>query len=81
LPSIGLQKWIALFGNGVEAYAEWRRTGIPELKPGPQAENGGLIPVRLPYPQSEERRNGVNLKAAKDRQNGASLNDRLWWNQ
>jgi hypothetical protein len=81
LPTIAFQKWIALFGNGVEAYAEWRRTGIPELQPGPDADNGGLIPVRLPYPSSEERRNGQNLKAAVDRQGGASLNDRLWWNR
>lgn len=81
LPSIAFQKWIALFGNGVEAYAEWRRTGYPELQPGPDAQNDGLIPVRLPYPTSEERRNGANLKVAKDRQGGASLNDRLWWHK
>jgi hypothetical protein len=81
LPSIGLQKWIALFGNGVEAYAEWRRTGFPNLQAGPSALNGGLIPVRLPYPQSESSRNGVNLSAAIARQGGASLNDRLWWNK
>ncbi len=79
LASIGLQKWIALFGNGVEAYAEWRRTGYPNLVAGPDALNGGAIPVRLPYPQSEADRNGVNLQAAIDRQGGASLNDPVWW--
>jgi hypothetical protein len=81
MPSIGFQKWIALFGNGVEAYAEWRRTGFPELTPGPDADNNGVIPVRLPYPSSEERRNGENLRAAKARQGGAGLNDPLWWNK
>src|SRR5690606_18717079 len=31
--SIGDQKWIALFGQGPEAYAEWRRLDYPELTP------------------------------------------------
>ncbi|MBK1441711.1 SusD/RagB family nutrient-binding outer membrane lipoprotein [Parapedobacter sp. ISTM3] len=26
-----MQKWIALYGNGVEAYNDYRRTGLPEL--------------------------------------------------
>lgn len=81
LESIGLQKWIALYGNGPEAYAEWRRTGYPALTPGPDAENGGLIPVRLPYPISEARRNGANLQEAIDRQGGATLNHPLWWDK
>ena len=29
LQQIGLQKWIALFTQGTEAWAEWRRTGNP----------------------------------------------------
>src|SRR5690606_22697577 len=53
LRQILLQKWIALFGNGPEAYAEWRRTGVPQLMPGPDAINDNLIPLRLPYPASE----------------------------
>lgn len=30
---IGEQNWIALYGQGVEAWTEWRRTGIPALSP------------------------------------------------
>lgn len=26
-----IQKWIALFPNGQEAWTEWRRTGYPKL--------------------------------------------------
>lgn len=81
LESIAFQKWIALYGNGVEAWAEWRRTGVPTLLPGPDAQNDGRIPVRLPYPDSERHRNGANLQAAIDRQGGASLNDPLWWDR
>lgn len=79
LPSIGLQKWIALYGNGPEAYAEWRRTGYPVLVAGPDALNGGAIPVRLPYPESEARRNGENLDEAIARQGGDGLSDPVWW--
>jgi hypothetical protein len=46
LRQIWLQKWIALYGNGPEAFAEWRRTGTPNLdRPGPDALNDGRIPV------------------------------------
>lgn len=79
LQQIGLQKWIALFGNGPEAYAEWRRTGYPNLQPGPDALNDGNIPLRLFYPASEASLNGVALKEAQDRQGGATMNAPVWW--
>jgi hypothetical protein len=81
IPSIGLQKWIALYGNGPEAYAEWRRIGYPMLRPGPNAANDGLIPRRLRYPVSEQSLNGANLAAAVSRQGGAELNNRVWWDR
>ncbi|MFV0323816.1 MAG: SusD/RagB family nutrient-binding outer membrane lipoprotein [Bacteroides xylanisolvens] len=33
LEKIIIQKWIALFPNGQEAWTEWRRTGYPKLNP------------------------------------------------
>ncbi len=80
LEQIWLQKWISLFGNGPEAYAEWRRTGCPYLQPGPDAINEGLIPVRLPYPDRERSLNRVAVEEAMARQGGATLNTRVWWN-
>lgn len=79
LRQIALQKWIALFGNGVEAYAEWRRTGYPELSIGPDADNDGRIPVRLFYPASEFSLNAEAVEAAQARQDGGTLNTRVWW--
>jgi hypothetical protein len=81
LRQIWLQKWITLFGNGPEAYAEWRRTGTPQLTPGPDALNDGRIPVRLFYPQVEDRLNKSAVEAARARQNGDSFNDRIWWHR
>jgi len=79
LDQIFLQKWIALFGNGPEAYAEWRRTGVPELVAGPDAINSGMIPVRLPYPDREKSLNREAVEAAIARQNGATINTPVWW--
>lgn len=79
LDQIALQKWIDLFGQGLEAYAEWRRTGIPVLQPGPDALNGGLIPVRLFYPASEQSLNEAAVNEAIARQDGATMNTRVWW--
>lgn len=64
---IGLQKWIALFSQGLEAFAEVRRLDQPVLKPGPGAVLDH-IPLRYPYPFSEDQFNSANLRAAMQRQ-------------
>lgn len=79
LEQIWLQKWIALYGNGPEAYAEWRRTGVPSLLAGPDALNDGHIPVRLQYPERERTLNRIEVEKAISRQSGASLNTPVWW--
>ncbi|MEO7648321.1 MAG: SusD/RagB family nutrient-binding outer membrane lipoprotein [Gemmatimonadaceae bacterium] len=75
---IALQKWIALFGQGSDAWAEYRRTGVPNLTAGPAA----IIPTvarRLTYPLSEQSFNKANLDAAIAAQGGAALTNRVWW--
>lgn len=63
--SIGEQKWIALFPNGYEAWAEWRRLDHPVLVPHSGALNGsGEIPRRHAYPTSEVQLNAENYQAA-----------------
>ncbi|HEX6941101.1 MAG TPA: SusD/RagB family nutrient-binding outer membrane lipoprotein [Longimicrobiales bacterium] len=79
---IATQKWIALYGNGTEAFAEVRRTGFPVLTPGPSAENvnGGQIPFRMPYPGAEQTRNGSALAAAIAAQGGGNdYSTPMWW--
>lgn len=74
------QKWIALYGQGLEAWAEYRRTGIPVLTPPALNTNNGVVPTRLPYPGSEESLNFTNFDAALKRQGGQ--NDKklkLWY--
>ena len=79
LVKIGTQKWIALHFNGLEAWYDWRRTGIPEIIPGPTAANDGRVPVRYIYPLSEQSLNGINRAEAVSRQGADDLNTRVWW--
>ncbi len=80
LTQIALQKWIALFGQGVEGWSEWRRTGVPNLTPVPEAKTSDKsVARRLQYPNSEQSFNNANLQAAISNQGGATMTHRLWW--
>ena len=81
LAKIGTQKWVALFFNGLEAWYDWRRTGLPALTPGVSNLNNNLIPVRMPYPIAEQTLNGANRDAAVTRQGVDNLNTKVWWDQ
>lgn len=77
--SIGDQKWIALFGDGLESFAEWRRLDYPELAPGPAAILEGKIPVRFIYPGTEQSLNGDNYKKAVASQGADLPTTKLWF--
>lgn len=53
------QKWIANMFNGDEAYMDWRRTGLPDLKAGPFAREE-VMPLRFRYPDDELNINTAN---------------------
>lgn len=78
LAKIALQKWIALYFNGLEAWFDWRRTGMPAIVPGPANLNNNKVPVRYIYPLSEQSLNGTNREAAVQRQGADDLNTRPW---
>jgi hypothetical protein len=77
--SIGEQKWIALFGQGLEAFAEWRRLDYPQLQPAVAGTLNGKIPVRFIYPGTEQSLNGANYKAAVADQGADVLTTKLWF--
>lgn len=81
---IGTQKWLAIFPDGWEAWAEFRRTGYPDLYNLIASDNADL-PVgtfikRLTYPNTEYTSNlngvnsGIKLLGGSD---NASI--KLWW--
>ena len=78
---IGEQVWIVTFLNEYEAYANWRRTGFPDLVPVnyPGNESNGQIPRRLRYPQAEASLNGEMYDAAVSRQGADQFTTRMWW--
>ncbi|HKS07843.1 MAG TPA: SusD/RagB family nutrient-binding outer membrane lipoprotein [Gemmatimonadaceae bacterium] len=83
LQQIHLQKWIALFTQGSEAWSNWRRTGHPStIVAGPSAYPEGIpLARRLPYPGSEQSVNAEALAAAIARQGADTYATRMWWDQ
>jgi hypothetical protein len=79
LPQLYLQKFISLFFTGFEGWSDYRRTGYPQLVPGPTNVNDGKIPARIPYPLQEQTLNETNYKQAVAQMGGDDLNTRLWW--
>jgi hypothetical protein len=81
--SIGNQKWIALFGQGVEAWAEWRRLDYPRLSvvASPAGAANRKIPVRFLYPTNEQSVNAASREAAVARQGADLLTTKLWWDK
>lgn len=79
LDQIAIQKWMALFVTGMEAYFDWRRTGRPEIAPGPDNVNNNQVPLRFTYPGAEQALNGTNWKEAIDRIGGDDeINAKMW---
>ena len=81
LARIALQRWIAAFPNGNEAWAEWRRTGVPNLSGTRFATNaGGKIVRRYVYGVNDYNFNNAQTKAAAARISGGDTQDgRVWW--
>ncbi|MCY2688330.1 SusD/RagB family nutrient-binding outer membrane lipoprotein [Salinimicrobium sp. TH3] len=74
---LGMQKWIALYNRGFEAWSTWRKLDVPEL---PNAAQSGLpVPLRFTYPTTEATLNGENLAAAISAMGGDELQTRIFW--
>lgn len=79
LEQIATQKWIANIGNGYESWIDWRRTGFPTLKTISASLNNDLIPVRMPYPNTEAALNTANYNTAAANADNNSINAKVWW--
>ncbi len=79
--SIGDQKWIALFGQGLEAFAEWRRLDYPQLQPAAAGVLNGRIPVRFIYPGTEQTLNSKSYQDAVNAQGTDNLLTHLWFDR
>lgn len=91
LEKIITQKWLALYPDGAEAWAEHRRTGYPKLfaiktNTSGSGSVGGVISSgtsikRLPLPSSEYTTNGTLVNEAVNKYlNGTdAASTKLWW--
>ena len=69
LQRIITQKWIACYPLGLEAWAEYRRTGYPDLAPAIDNLSNGAVDTnrgmrRLRFPYTEKDLNTANYNAA-----------------
>jgi hypothetical protein len=87
LEKIITQKWLALFPDGPEAWAEFRRTGYPKLFPVVNNNSNGTINTatqirRIPFPQSEYNLNRAGVLTGVAALGGADGGGtKLWWDK
>jgi hypothetical protein len=79
LKQLAEQEWIALYGQGFEAWTEYRRNGFTTLKPGPLAVLN-QVPTRLTYPDNEQTLNSANYKSGVSLlKGGDKLTGTFYW--
>jgi len=82
LEQIIVQKYIALFGDPYEAWAEHRRTGYPRIWIGSLSalDTDNAIPRRSAYPLDEYNLNSSSVATAAGRlDEGDILTSHVWW--
>lgn len=82
LERIMIQKWIALYPLGQEAWSEIRRTGFPKVFNLPNQANDNIetVPNRLPFSYNEYLNNKTNTENAVGLLGGEdNFATKLWW--
>ncbi|MDX5421507.1 MAG: SusD/RagB family nutrient-binding outer membrane lipoprotein [Hymenobacteraceae bacterium] len=79
LEKIITQKWVHQYLNGFEAWADWRRTGFPNLEPAMDAVDDRGIPRRMGYPSNAKALNETSYNEAITRQGPDDNYTRIWW--
>lgn len=81
---VGTQKWLAIFPDGIEAWAEVRRSGYPKLYPVVNSENAdlpqGTFIRRIVFQDIEKQTNAAAVTAAATKLGGPdAASTPLWW--
>lgn len=74
---IGIQKWLALYNRGFDAWVDVRRLDYPALVAPPDALSA--FPVRFTYPVDEQNVNGSNYQQAASAIGGDAVTTKLFW--
>jgi hypothetical protein len=81
LEQINTQYWVASFLNGPETWANFRRSGFPDIPPNPLSgdlKNENFM-RRLTYPNSEYSVNMDAVQEAEKHQGPDRIDTRVWW--
>lgn len=91
LEEINWQYYVNTFGDEYETFANWRRTGYPEIKsiyaaphnrPPYTNSISTEIPRRFTYPSNESQNNTMNYNnAVKNLSDGDRMTSRVWWDK
>ena len=87
LERIITQKWIAMYPDGPEGWAEFRRTGYPKLFPVVVNNSNGTVNTaiqvrRIPYSQSEYNNNRTGVQSGITHLGGPDGGGtKLWWDK
>lgn len=89
LEKIAIQRWIAAYTDGFEAWAIVRKTGYPaSLAAGVSdydiygpGDINGVYPERLRYGSGAYSQNAANLNAAIGRQGADAMDTKLWFSK
>ena len=87
LEKIITQKWLAIYPNGCEAWAEYRRTGYPALLPVLNNDSEGAVNTdlqirRVPYPHDEYSTNAAGVASGVAKLGGSdNAGTKLWWDK
>lgn len=87
LERIITQKWIALYPDGPEGWAEFRRTGYPKLLPVVNNNSNGTIDTdiqirRIRFPQTEYNNNASGVQVGVSKLGGQDTGGtKLWWDK
>jgi hypothetical protein len=82
------QKWLALFPDGMEAWADYRRSHIMHLYPVVNSDNADITNTttqwlrRIPFLESERQNNAAAIPGAIDLLGGPDkVTTPLWWDK
>lgn len=82
----GEQKWLAMYLQGIQGWAEWRRLDFSGVLVPPESGKLGVtfptdIAIRYPYPTDEKNLNQENVSTAIENQGWAEDDQgrRVWW--
>ena len=73
------QKWLALNSiSSIEAWNDYRRTGLPAIPNSLQAPTANARPLRMMYPETERM---TNNEEASKQGNDLVTEGKVWWDQ